>query len=191
MGIPVDDAEDGGVGDHARALVPQVVPVKRREEAACHPVLGSLWPEHGMSILEELFGLTGDEAGSVHTRQAKRKQGFGAFLRELNESLSTAQRLDRLPWESSVLPSPLSFADMLVRKAADDGVASTVSMARKGKGLESAMGWAWLVVHERTESDSWRFDEESRDKGGDWPQSVCCCKTTLRRRETIDPLWCG
>ena len=100
--------------------------------------------------------------------RAKRKQGFGAFLRELNESLSTAQRLDRLPWESSVLPSPLSFADMLVRKAADDGVASTVSMARKGKGLESAMGWAWLVVHERTESDSWRFDEDSRDKGGDW-----------------------
>ena len=33
---------------------------------------------------------------------------------------------------------------------------------------DAAMGWAWLMVHERTESDAWRFDEESRDKGGDW-----------------------
>ena len=77
-------------------------------------------------------------------------------------------KLDRLPWESGTLPGPLSFADELVRKAADDGVASTVSMARKGRGLESSMGWAWLVVHDKTESDAGRFDEESRDKGGDW-----------------------
>ena len=63
---------------------------------------------------------------------------------------------------------PLGMADRLVRKAVDDGVASTVSIARKGKGLEAAMGWAWLVVHDRTESDAWRFDESSRDKGGDW-----------------------
>ncbi len=104
----------------------------------------------------------------MHDRQSKRKQGFGAFLRELSESLNTAQRLDRLPWESGSLPSPLCFADELVRKAAEEGVASTVSMARKGRGLEAAMGWAWLVVHERTESDAWRFDEDSRDKGGDW-----------------------
>ena len=30
------------------------------------------------------------------------------------------------------------------------------------------MGWAWLFVHERTESDAWRFDSSSRDKGSDW-----------------------
>ena len=142
--------------------------VIRLEDSACHPVLVSLWEDHGMTILESLFALVGEEAESVHSRQSKRKQGFGAFLRELSESLSTAMRLDRLPWESSSLPGPLSFADSLVRKAADDGVASTVSMARKGRGLESSMGWAWLVVHDKTESDSWRFDEESRDKGGDW-----------------------
>jgi len=121
-----------------------------------------------MKVLESLFGIRDQEAERVHSKQEKRKQGFGAFLRELGESLSTAMRLDRLPWDSDLLPSPLSFADRLVRKAADDGVASTVSMARSGRGIESAMGWAWLVVHDRTESDAWRFDEESRDKGGDW-----------------------
>ena len=41
-------------------------------------------------------------------------------------------------------------------------------MARKGKSLDAAMGWAWLVVHDRTESDAWRFDSASRDKGSDW-----------------------
>ena len=30
------------------------------------------------------------------------------------------------------------------------------------------MGWACLVVHNKTESDSWRFDGDSKDKGGDW-----------------------
>ena len=66
------------------------------------------------------------------------------------------------------MPTPLNFADELVRHAVENGVAATVSKARKGKGLEMAMGWAWLNVHERTESDAWRFDESSRDKGGDW-----------------------
>ena len=163
------DTLSGGIHVRSDGVVLDVEErVVRLEDSSCHPVLVSLWPDHGMSILEKIFGVTGDEAKSIHDRQSKRKQGFGAFLRELNDSLSTAKKLDRLPWKSSDLPSPLSFADSLVRKAADEGLASTVSMARKGKGLDSSMGWAWLVVHEKTESDSWRFDEESRDKGGDW-----------------------
>jgi hypothetical protein len=163
------DSIEGGVHVRSDGVVLNLEDkVIRLEDSSCHPVLVSLWGEHGMAILETMYNLSGDEAGSVHTRQAKRKQGFGAFLRELNDTLSTAMRLDRLPWASADLPDPLSFADRLVRKATDDGVASTVSMARKGRGLEAAMGWAWLVVHDRTESDAWRFDEESRDKGGDW-----------------------
>ena len=43
-----------------------------------------------MSILESIFGVTGDDAKAIHDRQSKRKQGFGAFLRELNDSLSKA-----------------------------------------------------------------------------------------------------
>jgi len=142
--------------------------VIRFEDSACHPNLVALWPEHGLTILEGIYEMTGEDAEAVLSKQEKRKQGFGAFLRELGESRSTAMRLERLPWESGSLPSPLDFVDDLIRQAIDRGVASTVSKARKGKGLEMAMGWAWLNVHDRTESDAWRFDEASRDKGGDW-----------------------
>ncbi|MEC8997677.1 MAG: hypothetical protein VX909_00310, partial [Candidatus Thermoplasmatota archaeon] len=142
--------------------------VIRFEESSCHPNLVALWPEHGHTILEEIYGIEGEDADAILEKQAKRKQGFGAFLRELGASRSVAMRLERLPWESEALPTPLSFADELVRQAVDRGIASTVSRARKGRGLDMAMGWAWLTVHDRTESDAWRFDEDSRDKGGDW-----------------------
>jgi len=146
--------------------------VIRFEDSACHPVLVALWPEHGMEVLESMFGLTESEAESVHQRQTRRKQGFGAFLRELRASVSTAQRLQRLPWQNELLPSPLAFADALVRKATEDGISSTVALCRKAKKLDAAMGWAWLVVHDRTESDAWRFDQASRDKGGDWTPAL-------------------
>jgi len=146
--------------------------VIRFEDSACHPVLVALWPEHGMEVLESMFGLTESEAESVHQRQTRRKQGFGAFLRELRASVSTAQRLQRLPWPNELLPSPLAFADALVRKATEDGISSTVALCRKAKKLDAAMGWAWLVVHDRTESDAWRFDQASRDKGGDWTPAL-------------------
>ena len=142
--------------------------VVRFEDSACHPNLVALWPEHGLTVLEEMYGLVDEEAEGVLSKQVRRKQGFGAFLRELEDSRSTARRLERLPWDASALPGPLAFADDLVRQAVDSGVASTVSKARKGKDLDMAMGWAWLNVHDRTESDAWRFDEASRDKGGDW-----------------------
>ena len=140
----------------------------RFEDSTCHPVLVALWEENGLDILESMFGLVGEEAEELYSKQVRRKQGFGAFLRELKGSVSSARRLERLPWQEGALPSPLDFAESLIRKAAEDGIASTVAMCRKAKGLDSAMGWAWLVVHERTESDAWRFDESSRDKGGDW-----------------------
>ena len=142
--------------------------VVRMEEGACHPNLVSLWPTHGKTVLAGMFGLSDEESQGILEKQARRKQGFGAFLRELGEELDTEMRLRRLPWENEELPEPLGMADRLIRKAIGDGVPSTVSLARKGKGLESAMGWSWLVVHNKTESDAWRFDESIRDKGGDW-----------------------
>ena len=142
--------------------------VVRMEDGSCHPNLVSLWPKYGKTVLQGLYGLSDEDSVEILERQSKRKQGFGAFLRELGESLDTEMRLKRLPWENEKLPTPLRMADRLVRKAVGDGVSSTVSLARKGKGLDSSMGWAWLVVHNRTESDAWRFDETTRDKGGDW-----------------------
>ena len=142
--------------------------VVRVDEAACHPILVTLWKEHGMHLLGEMFGIDEDEASEIHAKQAKRKQGFGAFLRQLRESRGVDDRLRILPWERDSLPSPLSFADRLIRDSFRSGVSSTVSSTSKQKGLLQAMGWAWLVVHNKTESDSWRFDGDSKDKGGDW-----------------------
>jgi hypothetical protein len=142
--------------------------VIRFEDSSCHPVLVALWPKYGHIIIEDIYEIKGQEMEDIIEKQKQRKQGFGAFLRELKESLFVLKRLDRLPWKSEDLSSPLNFADLLIRHAVENGIASTVSKARKRKGLEMAMGWAWLNVHDRTESDAWRFDESSRDKGGDW-----------------------
>ena len=89
----------------------------------------------------------------------------GGIAHDFNNILSTILgQVHMLTQADEVPPRRLR----LINQAAEDGVASTVSIARSGRGIESAMGWAWLVVHERTESDAWRFDEDSRDKGGDW-----------------------
>ena len=143
-------------------------PVIRVDEASCHPVLVTLWQEYGLTLLADMFGLEGEEALATHMRQTKRKQGFAAFLKELKDNRSIDDRLKLLPWDRDVLPDILSFADGLIRDSFRSGVSSTVSMTSKQRGLQQAMGWAWLVVHNKTESDAWRFDKESRDKGGDW-----------------------
>ena len=165
----VIDSLEGGIHVRSDGVVINLEEeVVRFEDTSCHPVLVALWPEYGHIILERLYEIKDDEAQDIIESQNQRKQGFGAFLKELKQSISISKRLSRLPWKEGDLVSPLSFADFLVRSAVENGVASTVSKARKGKNLEMAMGWAWLNVHERTESDAWRFDESSRDKGGDW-----------------------
>lgn len=142
--------------------------VVRVDEAACHPVLMTLWEEHGLHLLESMFNMQGPEAQDILERQSRRKQGFGAFLRQIDQDRSIEDRLRLLPWSDQNLPEPLAFADGLVRESFRSGVSSTVSTTSKQKGLLQAMGWAWLVVHNKTESDAWRFDKDSRDKGGDW-----------------------
>ena len=60
-------------------------------------------------------------------------------------------------------------ADALIRKARIDGVGSTITMAKKGKApADEAIGWAWINVHDRAESEGWHFSSDARDKGGDW-----------------------
>ena len=75
----------------------------------------------------------------------------------------------KFPWSDGEMDGLCGRADALVRKARIDGVGSTISMAKKGRdALDKALGWAWINVHERAESEGWHFDSDARDKGGDW-----------------------
>jgi hypothetical protein len=75
----------------------------------------------------------------------------------------------KFPWDSSSLPSPLDFADSLIKTAHAQGVGKTTTMARKsGDSSKASMGWAWVSVHGKNESESWHYEQTVRDKGGDW-----------------------
>ena len=143
--------------------------VLRLEETSCHANLVALWPEWGDMILEEIYGITGDEAAQIVEKQAKRKQGFGAFLKKMDAERTEHLLMDKFPWKEGDMDGLCGRADAFVRKARVDGIGSTISMAKKGRdALDKALGWAWINVHERAESEGWHFDSDARDKGGDW-----------------------
>lgn len=143
--------------------------VLRLEEVGCHANLVALWPEWADLVLDELYGITGDAASEIIERQARRKQGFGAFLKKMESQREEHLLLSRFPWREGELAGLCGHADALIRKARADGVGVTISMVKKGKSAsEKALGWAWICVHERSESEGWHFDSDARDKGGDW-----------------------
>ena len=143
--------------------------VLRLEETSCHANLVALWPEWGDQILEEIYGITGDEAAQIVEKQTKRKQGFGAFLKKMDAERTEHLLMDKFPWKEGDMDGLCGRADAFVRKARVDGIGSTISMAKKGRdALDKALGWAWINVHERAESEGWHFDSDARDKGGDW-----------------------
>ena len=143
--------------------------VLRLEETSCHANLVALWPEWGDMILEEIYGITGDEATQIVEKQTKRKQGFGAFLKKMDAERTEHLLMDKFPWKEGDMDGLCGRADAFVRKARVDGIGSTISMAKKGRdALDKALGWAWINVHERAESEGWHFDSDARDKGGDW-----------------------
>ena len=143
--------------------------VLRLEETSCHANLVALWPVWGETILEEIYGITGDDAVQIVEKQTKRKQGFGAFLKKMDAERTEHLLMAKFPWNEGVMDGLCGRADALVRKARIDGVGSTISMAKKGRdALDKALGWAWINVHERAESEGWHFDSDARDKGGDW-----------------------
>jgi hypothetical protein len=43
--------------------------VIRLEDSACHPNLVALWPDHGLTILDEIYGISGSEAEAIHAKQ--------------------------------------------------------------------------------------------------------------------------
>ncbi len=143
--------------------------VLRLEETSCHANLVALWPEWGGLVLEEIYGITGNDADEIVEKQTKRKQGFGAFLKKMEAERAEHLMLSRFPWKEGDMDGLCGRADALVRKARIDGVGSTITMAKKGKNpAEEAIGWAWINVHERAESEGWHFGSDARDKGGDW-----------------------
>ena len=143
--------------------------VLRLEETSCHANLVALWPEWGGLVLEEIYGITGDEADGIIEKQTKRKQGFGAFLKKMEAERAEHLMLSRFPWKAGDMGGLCGRADALVRRARIDGVGTTITMAKKGKNpAEEAIGWAWINVHERAESEGWHFGSDARDKGGDW-----------------------
>ena len=143
--------------------------VLRLEETSCHANLVALWPQWGELVLEEIYGITGDDAEAIIEKQVKRKQGFGAFLKKMEAERAEHLMLSRFPWNEGDMDGLCGRADALVRKARIDGVGSTITMAKKGKTpTDEAIGWAWINVHERSESEGWHFGSDARDKGGDW-----------------------
>ena len=157
--------------------------VLRLEETSCHANLVALWPVWGEMILEEIYGITGDDAVQIVEKQAKRKQGFGAFLKKMDAERTEHLLMAKFPWKEGDMDGLCGRADALVRKARIDGVGSTISMAKKGRdALDKALGWAWINVHERAESEGWHFDSDARDKGGDW---VPALKTLYEASEIL------
>jgi hypothetical protein len=143
--------------------------VLRLEETSCHANLVALWPEWGDLILEKIYGITGDDAEQIIEKQTKRKQGFGAFLKKMDTERTEHLLMAKFPWKDGDMDGLCGRADALVRKARIDGVGSTITMAKKGRdAMDKALGWAWINVHERAESEGWHFDSDARDKGGDW-----------------------
>ncbi|MDG1524897.1 MAG: hypothetical protein P8Q90_02365 [Candidatus Thalassarchaeaceae archaeon] len=143
--------------------------VLRLEETSCHANLVALWPQWGHYILEEIYGITDDDADQIVEKQTKRKQGFGAFLKKMEAERSEHLMMSRFPWKEGDMEGLCGRADSLIRKARIDGIGSTITMAKKGKNpAQEAIGWAWINVHDRAESEGWHFDSDARDKGGDW-----------------------
>ena len=143
--------------------------VLRLEETSCHANLVALWPQWGHYILEEIYGITDDDADQIVEKQTKRKQGFGAFLKKMEAERSEHLMMSRFPWKEGDMGGLCGRADSLIRKARIDGIGSTITMAKKGKNpAQEAIGWAWINVHDRAESEGWHFDSDARDKGGDW-----------------------
>lgn len=143
--------------------------VFRFGEKSLHPILVSLWDEWGYHILAEMFDITGEVADEMVATQSKRKQGFGAFLKKMDADRTEAALLSRFPWSEGDMSGLCGKADSLIRRARIEGVGGTINIAKKGRGAsEKALGWAWINVHERAESEGWHFDSDSRDKGGDW-----------------------
>ena len=67
--------EDGGLHIRSNGSFEELEEnVLRLEETSCHANLVALWPDWGEFILEEIYGIVGEEAEKIVDKQTKRKQ---------------------------------------------------------------------------------------------------------------------
>ena len=164
------DTLDGGVrvdsAGEAHWLASEVV---RMADDSAHSLLKATWGKCGLDILEEMFELTGADADEIYEQQLNSRKAFSGFLKNLDEKQSSVRMMKKFPYDSELLPSPLDFADSLIKKAHSEGVGKTTTMARKsGEGRKSSMGWAWVCVHGKNDGEAWHYEPSIRDLGGDW-----------------------
>ena len=145
----------------------------RLSEDSAHSILKATWGKCGMDILEEMFDLVGKNADDVYEQQLNSRKAFRGFLTKIAEKQSSVRMIKKFPWLSESLPSPLDFADKLVKLAHGEGFGKTVSVARKSDvGGHSSMGWAWVSSHDKGDSEAWHYEPSIRDRGGDWVPAV-------------------
>ena len=116
-----------------------------------------------MSNLQEI-------AEELHSKQLKKREAFGNFLRKLNKTNSIQKTLSKFPWQDIEFNGPCGIAHALVMLARSESIGVSCAYATKIRGdvEEEAIAWSWLVVHKKEAGKDWKFNPSARDLGGDW-----------------------
>ena len=144
------------------------------ESESIHLLLVSMWEEFGLELLNELFDINGQNAQEIHSKQLKKREAFGNFLRKLNKTNSIQKTLSKFPWQDIEFNGPCGVAHALVMLARSESVGVSCAYATKIRGNleEEAIAWSWLLIHKKNSGKDWKFNPSARDLGGDWAVSL-------------------
>ena len=144
------------------------------ESNSIHLLLVSMWEEFGLELLNELFDINEQSAKEIHSKQLKKREAFGNFLRKLNKTNSIQKTLSKFPWQDIEFNGPCGVAHALVMLARSESVGVSCAYATKIRGNleEEAIAWSWLLIHKKHSGKDWKFNPSARDLGGDWSVSL-------------------
>ena len=144
------------------------------ESESIHLLLVSMWEEFGLELLNELFDINGQNAQEIHSKQLKKREAFGNFLRKLNKTNSIQKTLSKFPWQDIEFNGPCGVAHALIMLARSESVGVSCAYATKIRGNleEEAIAWSWLLIHKKHSGKDWKFNPSARDLGGDWSVSL-------------------
>lgn len=139
-----------------------------------HLLLISMWEEFGLELLDELFGINGERANEIYSKQLKKKEAFGNFLRKIEKTTEIQKTLEKFPWKNIDFEGPCGVAHALVLLARSEGIGVSCAYATKIRGSleEEAIAWSWLLIHKKQSGKDWKFNPSARDLGGDWVSSL-------------------